>query len=172
MSKRGQFETLWKIQHEVVCVPGQQWQHTDIWHRSCCPDVRSWHFTNPGWRTVPVIIRSPWPVLHLPPLFQRSGTKKCHPSQIQDCYSTSGSCCQWRGMYGCRETCLQLQCRHCKFTHIICVLFYYLPHYRAHFCWCSFWHWHSPVFLFRKPTPYSCSTKRWSGLTGIQPSPK
>lgn len=26
-------------------------------------------------------------------------------------------------MYGCRETCLQLQCRHCKFRNIICVLF-------------------------------------------------
>lgn len=46
MSKKGKLEGLWEIQHEVVRVPGQQWQHTDIWHRSRCPNVsRFCHFT-------------------------------------------------------------------------------------------------------------------------------
>lgn len=30
MSKTGEREEPWEIQHEVVCVPGQQWQHIDI----------------------------------------------------------------------------------------------------------------------------------------------
>lgn len=28
--KTGKRKELWEIQHEVVCVPGQQWQHIDI----------------------------------------------------------------------------------------------------------------------------------------------
>lgn len=47
---------------------------------------------------------------------QSVGPQTCHPGQIQDCNPASSSGCQWRGVYGCREESLQLQCRHCKFA--------------------------------------------------------
>lgn len=41
MIKIKECDDRWRIQHEVVCVPGQQWKHSGIWHRACCPNVRA-----------------------------------------------------------------------------------------------------------------------------------
>lgn len=132
MIKIKECDDRWRIQHEVVCIPGQQWKHSDIWHRAGCPNVRPIylifqiiliHFLLVSMENV---ICAEIKTFSEPVILQSVGPQTCHPGQVQDCNPTSSPGCQWRGVYGCREASLQLQCWHGKFASfgmIVCFWF-------------------------------------------------
>lgn len=160
MSKTGKRE----VQHEVICVPGQQWQHIDIWHWPCCPNVRTQYFA------------------YFSPRYLSAHLSCCDLNKVSLCLSVLELKHAIQAKYKIATQhqvlvvnggeCMAAERRVCSYSAgtVSSYSLFVFVSYRG--CLHDVLIANVLPLIFRKPTPYSCSTKRWSCVTGIQQSPK